>query len=268
MPVWRIFAILPSIHIDMTFVKALIFFVSLACITSVTVAQDKVRIAAASDLKFAMDSVISIFSKTNNGVVDVTYGSSGKLSEQILNGAPFDVFFSADVAYAQHLENVRQTSTPIYRYAKGRIVLWSRKTDPTKTGMTCLTESQIRKIAIANPMHAPYGKRALESFEYYKLSAKIKAKLVYGDNISQAAQFASTGAADAGIIALSLALSPNMAREKGRYFLIPEESHQPLIQGAVITRFGKDQKLAGEFFRFIQGDVAVSILSHFGFTRP
>jgi molybdate transport system substrate-binding protein len=134
--------------------------------------------------------------------------------------------------------------------------------------MMTLMEPLIKKIAIANPLHAPYGKRAMESFEHYGIATKLKTKLVYGENISQAAQFVSTGAADAGVIALSLALSPNMKREKGKYVLIPEETHMPLIQGAVITLYGKNQKLATDFFQFIGNDQAISILTHYGFTRP
>jgi molybdate transport system substrate-binding protein len=231
-------------------------------------AQEKIRIAAASDLKFAMDSIIVVFGKSNTGQVDVTYGSSGKLSEQIINGAPFDIFFSADVSYPQHLAKAHQTSSEIYEYAKGRIVLWSKKMDPAVKGMMTLVEPRIKKIAIANPLHAPYGKRAMESFEHYGIATKLKTKLVYGENISQAAQFVSTGAADAGVIALSLALSPNMKREKGKYVLIPEEAHTPLIQGAVITLYGKNQKLATDFFLFIRNDQAIAILAHYGFTRP
>jgi molybdate transport system substrate-binding protein len=233
-----------------------------------TLSQDKIRIAAASDLKFAMDSVIRAFGKNTTGKVDVTYGSSGKLSEQIINGAPFDIFFSADVTYPQHLAKAHQTSSEIYPYAKGRIVVWSKKVDPTMKGLMTLVDSRIKKIAIANPLHAPYGKRAMESFENYRIMISVKEKLVYGENISQAAQFVSTGAADAGVIALSLALSPNMQREKGKYVLIPEDAHTPLIQGAVITMYGKNQKLAMEFFSFVKSQQAISILKHYGFTRP
>ena len=126
----------------------------------------------------------------------------------------------------------------------------------------------MRKIAIANPAHAPYGKRAEESLIYYKILESIKGKLVYGENISQTAQFITTGAADIGIVALSLALSPNMQKEGGKYFLIPESSHKPLEQGAVITRHGMENGLAKEFIDFIKGKTANEILIHFGFTKP
>jgi molybdate transport system substrate-binding protein len=148
------------------------------------------------------------------------------------------------------------------------MVIWSKRIDPRKTGMKSLLDPGAKKVAIANPLHAPYGKRAVESLEHYKMTEELKSKLVYGENISQTAQFVSTGAADIGIIALSIALSPNMKRENGKYFLIPEDSHQPLIQGAVITLHGRENKLAAAFFEFIKSDEAAKILSHYGFSNP
>jgi molybdate transport system substrate-binding protein len=232
------------------------------------VAQEKILVAAASDLKFALDSVISAFKTTNGGLVEVVYGSSGKFHEQILNGAPFDIFLSADITYPMQLKNAKLTSSDIYEYGKGRIVLWSKKIDPNNDGMQTLTHATIKKVAIANPMHAPYGKRAVESLAYFKLSNAVKSKLVYGENISQTAQFIATGAADIGIIALSLARSPNMIKENGQYYLIPESSHQPLIQGAIITSHGKGNNLAAAFFEFLKHDQAGVILKHFGFSKP
>jgi molybdate transport system substrate-binding protein len=231
-------------------------------------AQDKILVAAASDLKFAMDSVNKVFAATTGGMVEITYGSSGKLSEQIIHGAPFHIFFSADISYPEQIKKENKTSSDIYQYAKGRIVIWSKKVDPNQKQMRSLVDPAIKKIAVANPMHAPYGKRAIESLDYYKLTDAVKPNLVYGENISQAAQFVATGAADIGIIALSLALSPNMQSENGKYYLIPEMSHQPLNQGAVITSYGKTSKLAKSFFEFMKSEKAIAILKHYGFSRP
>lgn len=241
-----------------------LFFMSLGF----SKAQNRILIAAASDLKFTLDSIIHAFSKTSNGKVDVTYGSSGKLAEQIVNGAPFDLFFSADVVYPERLKREKKTSSEIYHYATGRIVIWSKRIDPRETGMKSLLDPAAKKVAVANPLHAPYGKRAVESLEHYKMTEALKSKLVYGENISQTAQFVSTGAAEIGIIALSIALSPNMKKENGKYFLIPGDSHQPLIQGAVITLHGRENKLAATFFEFIKSDEATKILSHYGFSNP
>ena len=202
------------------------------------------------------------------GNVEVSYGSSGKFHEQILHGAPFDIFFSADISYPTKLKEENLTSSEIYAYSKGRIVLWSKSVNPTLQGMLTLKNSALKKIAIANPKHAPYGKRALESIAFYKLTSIVTPRSVYGENIAQTAQFVSSGAADIGIIALSLALSPNMKKENGRYFLIPEESHQPLIQGMVITTHGKENELAQTFFTYVKSEKAGVILKHFGFSKP
>jgi molybdate transport system substrate-binding protein len=229
---------------------------------------NKIRIAAASDLKFALDSIAAIFKKNNPGTVDITYGSSGKFFEQLSNGAPFDIFFSADISYPEQLKEKRLVLSEVYPYGVGRIVLWSKKIDPEKEGMNSLLQSSIKKIAIANPAHAPYGKRAEEALSHYQLLETLKEKLVYGENISQTAQFVTTGAADIGIVALSLALSPNMKKENGKYFLIPESSHQPLVQGVVLMRPAEGNKLAEAFLQFVKSETATAILQHFGFTKP
>ncbi len=230
--------------------------------------EKKIVIAAASDLKFALDSIVAVFKNSHEGMVDVIYGSSGKLFEQISNGAPFHLYFSADINYPKLLKEKGLVSSEIYPYGVGRIVIWSKKIDPQKDGIQTLLSPSIKKIAIANPAHAPYGKRAEESMNYYNILSSVREKLVLGENISQTAQFVTTGAADIGIVALSLALSPNMKKEGGKYFIIPENSHNPLEQGAVITRFGGGNRLAEEFMNFIKGTTANDILTFYGFTRP
>ncbi|HET7180498.1 MAG TPA: molybdate ABC transporter substrate-binding protein [Chryseosolibacter sp.] len=239
-------------------------------VVSATVAwpQQKILVAAASDLRFALDSLTSAFESSNDAKVEISYGSSGKLAQQIVHGAPFDVFFSADIAYPEQLETEHKTGSAIYPYARGRIVLWSRQLDPNVRQIQTVVDPSVVKIAIANPMHAPYGKRAIEALQYYRLWKTVKARAVYGENISQTAQFVTSGAADAGFIALSLALSPPMQKEGGKYYLIPEESHAPLIQAAVITQHGKANALARAFLDFVKSDRANHILSHFGFTKP
>ncbi|MFN3999858.1 molybdate ABC transporter substrate-binding protein [Algoriphagus sp.] len=230
--------------------------------------SEKILIAAAADLKFALDSVIAVFNQTDKRLVQVTYGSSGKLFEQISNSAPFDLFFSADINYPNLLKERGFAASEVYPYGIGRIVLWSRKIDPTKDKMESLKSTLVRKIAIANPDHAPYGKRAVEAMKHYKVLDSVKGNLVFGENISQTAQFVTTGAADIGIIALSLALSPTMKRLGGVYYLIPDTSHQPLLQGAVITKRANQNHLAVDFLDFVKGSTATEILSYFGFTKP
>ncbi|SHM32393.1 molybdate transport system substrate-binding protein [Cyclobacterium lianum] len=230
--------------------------------------EKPVLVAAASDLKFALDSIIIVFSETNPVIIRPIYGSSGKLYEQISNQAPFHIFMSADVAYPKLLEEKALTSSAIYLYGLGRLVIWSRKIDTAPLGMTAFQQAGVKKIAIANPDHAPYGERAVEALTYYRMYDSLSSRLVLGENISQAAQFVSTGAADAGIIALSLALSPTMKRYQTSYFLIPEESHQPLLQGAVMTSHGGNSKGAASFMAFLKTETAIKILNYYGFNQP
>lgn len=250
--------------------RKVVFVIALALLSASSAAQrnDRIRIAAASSLKFALDSIVKAFETTQPVRVDVSYGSSGKLFEQISNGAPFDVFFSADMDYPSLLRKKNMAASEPYIYGVGRLVVWSKRIDVSSKGIKSLLDPGVKKISIANPLHAPYGKRAEEALAYYEILDQVRARLVYGQNISQAAQFVTSGAADAGIIALSLALSPNMKRENGGYFIIPEGSHQPLEHGVVITLHGAGNDFAKAFVDFVKGRQAVAILLHFGFMRP
>ena len=229
---------------------------------------ERVRIAAASDLKFALDSIVSVFAKTHvDARIDVTYGSSGKLSEQISHGAPFDLFFSADIDYPMNLKSKGMTSGDVQTYGVGRIVIWSRQIDPNIQKIKSLVDKTVSKIAIANPMHAPYGKRAEEALRYYDIYDDVSSRLVYGENISQTAQFVTTGAADVGIVALSLALSPTMKKMHGHYWVIPELAHKPLKQGFVLLKRAERNPFATAFKDFVQTKHVSDILSYFGFGK-
>lgn len=237
--------------------------------TATAPVQTEVVIAAAADLKFAMDSLIAVFSRDNPSIsVKVIYGSSGNFFQQIGNGAPFDLFFSADIDYPRQLKEQGKALSVVHLYGTGQLVLWSKTIDPAIEKMNTLINSSVRKIAIANPAHAPYGKRAEESLQYYQLYDKIKDKLVLGENIAQTAQYAQSGAADIGIIALSLALSPAMQQSGGKYWLIPAESHQPLQQGFILLPHAKDNSGAERFVVFFSSPAAISILKNFGFSQP
>ena len=232
-------------------------------------APNEVLVAAAADLRFAMDSLIAVFSRENPGItVKVTYGSSGNFFEQIKNGAPFDLFFSADVDYPKQLKEQGKTASVIHIYGTGQLVLWSKQLDPAREQMNTLLNGGVEKIAIANPAHAPYGKRAEECLHYYNLYDKVKDKLVIGENIAQTAQYAQSGAADIGIIALSLALSPTMQQTGGKYWLIPASAHQPLEQGFVLLPHSKDNAGAQRFAVFFSSKKATAILRSFGFGEP
>jgi molybdate transport system substrate-binding protein len=246
---------------------ALILFLSVVT-SAISLQAQRLLIAAASDLKFALDSVVVKFKEANPGaIIDLTYGSSGKLYEQISQTAPFDLFFSADIEYPLNLKKKSIAVSEVYYYGRGRIVIWSRRKDPNPSGIKSLEDKSIVKIAIANPAHAPYGRRAEETLKYYKLYDQLQSKLVFGENISQAAQFVTTGAADIGIIALSLALSPTMKQQKGMYYVIPETAHKPLEQGFVILKNAEKNPLATKFKDYILSADAKKILRYFGFAE-
>ncbi|MDQ3061077.1 MAG: molybdate ABC transporter substrate-binding protein [Pseudomonadota bacterium] len=231
-------------------------------------AQEKITIAAAADLKFAMDDIVAQFRKAHpQGGVDVIYGSSGKFHTQIQQGAPFDLYFSADIALPRALGAQGLAASGVKPYALGRIVLWSASRDASKMTLADLADPSIRKIAIANPRHAPYGKRAEEALRALNLWGKVEPKLVYGENIAQTALYAQTGNADIGIIALSLALNQELAA-KGAYHLIDDKLHQPLEQGYIITRRAADNALARRFADFMDGKDARAIMVRYGFALP
>lgn len=232
-------------------------------------ATTEVLVAAAADLKFAMDSIVAVFSEKNPSIiVKPVYGSSGSFFGQINNGAPFDLFFSADIDYPKKLKESGKALSDVRMYATGHLVLWSKTLDPNREQMNSLLDPAVKKIAIANPAHAPYGKRAEESLHYYKLYDKIKDKLVIGENIAQTAQYAESGAADIGIIALSIAMSPTMKHAGGKYWPIPAAAHQPLNQGFVLLPHAKDNAGATQFAAFFNSPATTSILKSFGFDQP
>jgi len=227
-------------------------------------------IAAASDLNFAFKELVAEYEKTTGHHVKLSLGSSGNIYSQIKNGAPFDLYFSADIGYPKKLEEAGLTVPgSLYRYAVGRIVLWtgaSSGLDVTK-GLNVLRELKIRKIAIANPKHAPYGRAAVAAMEHFKVYDHVKGKLVFGENISQAAQFIESGACDIGIIALSLALAPVM-KSAGTYWEVPAEAHPPLEQGAAILKSSRHRDAARQFLEFVKGSQGQEIMTRYGFTVP
>jgi len=250
--------------------KVIIAF-CLFALTGVNLAvAEEITIAAASDLNFAFREIVADYEKTTGHHVRLSLGSSGNFFAQIQNGAPFDLYFSADIAYPRKLEEAGLTVPgSLYQYAVGRIVLWTgheSHIDVTK-GFEALREPAVKKIAIANPKHAPYGRAAVAAMEYFKLYDQVKDKLILGENISQAAQFIESGACDIGIIALSLAIAPAM-KSKGTYWEVPAEAHPALEQGAVILKSSKQQESAKQFLEFIKGPQGQEIMKRYGFTLP
>ncbi|MFN0298814.1 MAG: molybdate ABC transporter substrate-binding protein [Burkholderiales bacterium] len=226
-------------------------------------------IAAASDLKFALPPIVSRFESEFAQRVAVTLGSSGNMARQIQQGAPFELFFSADEALVHRLVETGHARDAGFVYAVGRLALYvsnASKLAPDEN----LSDLQrnwkaVQKFAIANPEHAPYGRAASEALESLGLSALVKPKTVYGENVSQAAQFISTGAAQAGLIALSLAVAPELARS-GRYVVLPAFRHQPLRQRVSLMRHAGPT--AEHFYEFLQRPDTRESLRQSGFAMP
>jgi molybdate transport system substrate-binding protein len=235
-----------------------------------TVSAQETRVAAAADLKFALDELSAQYERQTGRKIGVSYGSSGNFFAQIQNGAPFDLLLSADIEYPRKLEaaGLAEPGT-LYEYAIGRIVIWmpaDARVDVAKLGWKVLLEPGVEKIAVANPEHAPYGRAAVAALRNAGIYEQVRAKLVYGENIAQAAQFVSSRNAQAGILALSLAISPPM--KDGKRWEIPANMHEPIAQGAIILKGAKDQQGARAFLAFLKSGAGRKILDSYGFILP
>jgi len=229
-----------------------------------------VTVAAAADLAYVMSEIAANFEKATGCKIRVSTGSSGNFLSQIENGAPFDVFFSADIEYPRKLET-EGLAVPgsAYLYAIGKIVLWVRndsRLDVSK-GVAVLRDPSIQKVAIANPRHAPYGRAAVEALRNADVYDAVKERFVLGENISQAAQFVESGNADTGILALSLVLSPGL-KEKGRFWRVPENLYAPIQQGVVLVRASQNIQGARAFLDYIKSPAAAALLERNGFMLP
>ncbi len=235
-------------------------------------ARSEASVAAAADLKYAMDELIEEFHRLQPAVhVRVTYGSSGNFYAQLRNQAPFDLFFSADMMYPRQLiEHQQADAASAALYAVGQIVVWVPNDSPIqveKLRMNAVLDPAARKVAIANPRHAPYGRAAEAALKHYGLHDQVQNRLVFGENIAQTAQFVESGAADIGIIALSLAMAPTM-KTKGRYWLIPLEAYPRMEQGCVIMSNAKNRPGAQQFREYVLGTSGRHILRRYGFLLP
>jgi molybdate transport system substrate-binding protein len=233
-------------------------------------AAQEITVAAAADLQFAMPDIAAHFQQETGKSVKLIYGSSGNFAQQLQNGAPFDMFFSANLDYAKQLQAAGLTEPDtFYQYATGKIVLWvpnDSKLD-LSVGLRVLLDPSIKKIAIANPEHAPYGKAAVAAMQKNNLYDQVKDRLVLGENISQAASFVASESADVGIVALSLALSPNM-KDKGRYVEVPASDYPAIQQACVIMSSSKNKDTARQFLKFIQSPPTKALFQKYGFTVP
>src|SRR5271163_4443455 len=229
---------------------ALLVLVSGVSIPRAESADREINVAAAADLSSALQEVAANYERRTGVAVKLSFGASGALTQQIQNGAPFDVFFSADMDYPRQLIAGGQAeSATLYRYAVGRLVLWVPKDSPLDVehkGMDVLFDPSVKKISIGNPQHAPYGRAAVAALKHYGLYEKVSDRLVLGENISQAAQFVESGNAQAGFVALAHAIAPAM-QGKGKYWLVPAEAYPQLDQGVVLISRSPHRSEAAAF---------------------
>jgi molybdate transport system substrate-binding protein len=228
-------------------------------------------VAAAADLSSALQELSAGYEKKTGVKIKLSFGASGALTQQIQNGAPFDVFFSADMDYPRQLiASGNADSASLYQYAVGKLGLWVPADSPLDVknkGMNALLDPSVKKIAVANPQHAPYGRAAVAAMKHYDLYDKVADKLVLGENVSQSAQFVESGNAQAGFVALAHAIAPGM-QGKGKFWEVPAESYPALAQGVVVVSHSQHKKEAAEFLEYIKTKDAGELLSKYGFTLP
>jgi molybdate transport system substrate-binding protein len=230
-----------------------------------------VRVAAASDLKFALEELSARYEKQTGQKITLVFGSSGQFTTQILQGAPFQIFMSADENFVYKIADAGKTADRGKVYAIGRIGVFTPNGSPLKADgslkdlAASLQDGRLQKLAIANPEHAPYGERAKQVLQNVGLWSALQSKLILGENISQAAQFTLSGSAQAGIIAQSLAVAPAFA-DKGRFDLIDAKNHQPLVQRMVLIK--PVSPGAQLFYDYLGSAAAQAVLSRYGFAMP
>ena len=231
----------------------------------------EINVAAAADLSAALYEVASNYQKRTGVTVKLSFGASGALTQQIQNGAPFDVFFSADMDYPRQLIAGGQAEgATLYRYAVGRLVLWVPEDSPLDVqhkGMDVLLDPSVKRVSMANPQHAPYGRAAEAALKHYGLYEKLAGRLVLGENVAQAAQFVESGNAQAGFVALAHAIAPAM-QGKGRYWMVPADAYPALDQGMVLISRSAHRQDAAAFLEYVRTAEVAAVLRRYGFSVP
>jgi molybdate transport system substrate-binding protein len=249
--------------------KAFLLSLLLLVCTAPLLAQE-LTVAAAADLRPALDGISAKFKAESGIELHISYGSSGNFFQQLQNGAPFDVFLSANVDYPKKLEQAGLVASgTYYEFDRGSIVLivpYDSKIDLTE-GLHALLTPAVKKIAIANPSHAPYGQAAVAAIKSMGIYDWVAPHLVMGENISEAASFVLSGAADVGIVAKSLALAPAAAK-RAKFVDIAAKNYPPLLQAMVVMKSAKDQSAAARFESFMRSEEAKKVLTQHGFDLP
>jgi len=236
---------------------------------SLVVAAEPLTVAVAANVKYAFDDLATEFTKQTGLEVRSVVSSSGKLTAQIKSGAPYDIFLSADMDYPATLFKDGQAMSPPKVYANGALVLWTAGNADLSKGVPGLADASIRKVAIANPKLAPYGRESIKALGFYKVQAAVEPKLVYGESISQVNQYIDTKSVEVGFTAKSVVLSPEL-QGKGKWVEVPDESYEPIAQGIVILRHGTENngEAARKFYGFVFSSKAQEILTKYGYKLP
>lgn len=238
---------------------SLLFALCIACISAQTV-----KVAAAANLRYVLEDIKKQYEKENpRSKIEITFGSSGTLTQQIVNGAAFDLFMAADVDFPNKVKNNGFASGDVKTYIYGKLALWSLTLDVSK-GLNTVTLSSVKKIAIANPKGAPYGEAAVDLLKKKGLYDKISTKIVWGDNIGQAAQFAFSGNAELGFIALSLAMAPDM-KSKGKYYIFSEKDCPPIEQACVLIKGSEKNTEAVKFMDYVMSKKCDKLWTNYGY---
>jgi len=263
-----------SVEIDLSMKRFVLVLLALAALPHArhVSAQDRgtLTIAAASDLQTALPQIVDGFAKTTGVKAAVTFGSSGNFYAQIQNGAPFDVFLSADADYPRRLgETGAMDATSLFEYAAGGLVLWTRNDSKVNiaAGLPVVRSAPVRHIAVANPAIAPYGRAAVAALRSARLIDAVEKKLVYAENVAQAAQLVQSGNADVALIGHALALGASL-RATGHFVEVPASLYPPIAQTAGILTSSRNQTTARAFIDYLKSPAATAVLKSFGFTLP
>ena len=251
-----------------TFVRSL--FLGLALLSATASAQaEPLTVAVAANVKFAFAELQQAFTQQTGIAVKSVFGSSGKLTAQIENGAPFDVFLSANMKYPAALHRDGFAITRPQVYANGVLVLWTMNPLDLGKGIQVLNDPAVQKIAVANPRLAPYGREAINALKHFKLYSALESKLIYGENISQVSQYINSKAADIGFTAKSVVLAPQIAGQ-GKWIELPKDSYHPIAQGVVILKHAgqANSENAQRFLKFLSSPAARGIFEKYGYLLP
>ena len=239
-----------------------LFFFLLFCPLSLL--AQPLRVAVAANAQFVMEQLKTAFQKKTGIDVESIVNSSGKLTTQIQQGAPYDVFLSADMEYPQTLHKAGLTLAAPIVYSYGSLVLWTAGELPVTADLKILADPTVRHVAIANPATAPYGEAAIAFLKYKKVLDQVQPKIVYGESISQVNQYVLTGAAEVGFTAKSVVLDPSLTK-RGHWVDLPTTGYSPIAQGVVVLKRTTQAKAAQQFVAFLRSREARRILQKFGY---